>query len=498
MLKVGTKNKDESEVQLPDKHHWSFQLSKSNDFIDYHSSLKSSQPFWIAYYRTLIKTEILNRDVLPYLDTALSLAQLVTKIPIQEIVLTEDEKKIIEKILNGHVAIRLQKQDKQCLLVNVANAEFRTVGPPQKEPSVLGPQVGFVEELDTNVNLIRKRLPVPELCSTEITVGDLSKTKVAILYMDGTANTELVNEITERVSNIKYDHISDSSYIESMISDHTATIFPLTIISERCDRVVGGLSEGKIILVVDGSPDVIILPVTLIESFISMEDYSYPWIIASVYRFLRFFTFYLAIFITPLYVAIITYHYELIPSRLLGTLASSRFTVPFPPFLEVLLLEIIIELIKEAGAHLPFRVAQTLGIVGGIVIGQAIVEAGLTSNILVILVCFSTLSNYITPIYKTGNSVRFIKFPLLLLAQFLGLFGVYIGFLFTLVHVISLSSFGSPFAGLYPLRKTSFQDLWFRLPFSRQQQNPQNLKPEKKKKSTRNITYPKKITDFNE
>lgn len=185
----------------------------------------------------------------------------------------------------------MQEQDKQCLLVNIANAEFRPVGPPQKEPSVLGPQVGFVEELDTNVNLIRKRLPVPELCSTEITVGDLSKTKVAILYMDGIANTELVNEITERVSTIKYDHISDSSYIESMISEHTATIFPLTIISERCDRVVGGLSEGKIILIVDGSPDVIILPVTLIESFISMEDYSYPWIIASVYRFLRFLHF---------------------------------------------------------------------------------------------------------------------------------------------------------------------------------------------------------------
>lgn len=497
MSNNGTNINDHPNI-FEEEKHWCEVLSKSNDFVNYQTSFEKSQPFWISYYRTLVNQEILHRDVLPYLDKEVPLNQLISRIPIQDILLTDDENKIIDKILDGHLAIRQKRKDQICILVNIAATDFRKVGPPLKEPSVLGPQVGFIEEMDTNVNLIRKRLPVPELLVKEISVGTLTKTKVAVLYLDNVANSDNVNEIVSRLTNIEYNQILDSSYISMMIDDNSSSIFPQSIVTERCDRAVAGLTEGKITIVVDGSPDVIILPVTLIESFISVEDYSYPWLLASFNRLLRFIAFFVSILVTPLYVAVMTYHYELIPTQLFSSLASSRFTVPFPPFLEALLLELMIELIKEAGTHLPFRVAQTLGIIGGIVIGQAIVEAGLTSNVLLILVCLSTLTNYITPIFRTGNSIRLIKFPLIIMAHVLGLLGVFVGFLFVLIHVLRLSSLKSPFSGMYPYRKTALQDTWIRLPFNKQKENPNLTKPKEKIKSTHHVTRPKKTTDFDE
>ncbi|TYS67181.1 spore germination protein [Sutcliffiella horikoshii] len=493
-------NDTKSKEHIPfDKHNtWHQALEKSNDYIDYHTSLNTSDPFWISYFRTLIKSEILQRDVLPYLDSTLPLDQLASRIPIQNVLLTEDDQLIVDSILAGHVAIRQQKQDRQCLLVSIPETAFRPVGPPLKESSILGPQVGFIEELDTNVNLIRKRLPIQELVVKELNIGAYTKTKVAVLYMEGVANGELVNDILERLSIIEYNQILDSSYITAMIDDNSNSLFPQSIVTERFDRVVGALTEGKISIVVDGSPDVIILPITLLESFNSIEDYSYPWMVSSFFRLLRFFSFFFSILLSPLYVAVLTYHYELIPSGLFASLASSRYMVPFSPFVEALILELLIESIREAGVHLPLKVAQTLGIIGAIVIGQAVVEANLTSNILLILVSLGTIANFVTPIYKTGNSIRLIKFPLIFLAQLLGLLGVAAGFFFTVIHVVRLSSVGSPYSGLYPFRKSNIQDMWIRLPFSKQKKIADLTKSEKKKKTTRYVSQHKRTTDFDE
>jgi spore germination protein KA len=483
--------------ESPEDIHWAQLFSKSNDFVDEQTSLETDKSFWISYYRTLISSEILHRDLLPNLNFELSLLQLRSHIPIQGIILTNDAHEIKEKILKGYVAIRKEEHDEECLLVDIANNQFRTVGIPTMESSALGPQVGFIEELDMNVNLIRKRLPVPELLIKEVSVGDLSKTKVAVMYMEGIADVETVNTVIQRIQEIQYDHISDTSYIASMIEDNSNTLFVQSIVTERCDRVAAGLTEGKIIIIVDGSPDVLILPITLIETLIAIEDYSYPWILASFFRLLRFFAMFIAVLITPLYVALLTYHYELIPTRLLESIIASRTAVPFPPLFEVLVLEFLIELIKEAGTRLPNKIAQTLGIIGGIVIGEAVVQAGLTSNVLLILVGLSALSSFATPIYKTGNTVRFIKFPIIFLAQFLGLLGISIGVVFTATHLLRISSLGKPYIGLYPLRKTAFQDLWIRTPFSKQTENPTDLRPEKKMKSTK-LMQPIRTTDFDE
>jgi len=478
--------------------NWVESFSNSNDFVHSHTSSTEVDPFWISYFRTLISSDILHKDVLPYLQEQFSLKELKSIIPIQESILTKDTDEIIQNIMNGFMAIQIHPNDDHCLLVNIANSKFRDVGIPTIEASAIGPQVGFIEELDTNINLIRKRLPISELIVKEMKVGKLSKTRVAVLYVKGIADQENINTVIQRIKDIQYDHIQDSSYITSMIEDNSNSLFPQSISTERADRVAAGLTEGKIIIAVDGSPNLIILPVTFMESFIAIEDYSYSWIISNFFRLLRFASFFISTLITPMYVAIMTYHYELIPAHLLEPLVGSRATVPFPPFLEALFLELMIEMVKEAGIRLPLKIGQSLGVVGGIVIGQAVVEAGLTSNVLLIIVGIGTLASYTSPVYKFSNTIRFIKFPVIFLAAWLGLIGVFLCLIYTAIHILRLTSLGRPYLSQYPLRITSFQDLWVRLPFSMQKFNPQILRPQKKKKFVDSKKKPEPMNDFYE
>jgi hypothetical protein len=262
----------ETNANNSENQDWLQRLSQSNDFIHEHTSLMEGTPFWLSYYRTLISSDILHQDVLPFLQEKLSLEELKSIIPVQEINFTKDSKEIIESIMQGFLALQKHEQDKECLLINIANSKFRDVSITTLESSAVGPQVGFIEELDININLIRKRLPVPELLVIEMKVGKLSKTNVAVLYIDGIADPENVNTVVQRISNVQYGHIQDSAYLSSMIEDNTNSLFPQSISTERVDRVAAGLSEGKIIIAVDGSPNLVMVPVTLFESFIAMED----------------------------------------------------------------------------------------------------------------------------------------------------------------------------------------------------------------------------------
>jgi spore germination protein KA len=481
-----------------DEENWLKRLSKSNDFVHEHTSLNEGNPFWLSYYRTLISTDILHQDVLPFLQEQLLLEELKSVIPVQEIICTKDPTKIIESLMRGFLALQKHEHDDECLLINIANSKFRDVSIATMESSTVGPQVGFIEELDTNINLIRKRLPVPDLLVIEMKVGELSKTNVAVIYMDGIADPENVNTVVQRINDVQYDHIQDSSYLSSMIEDNTNSLFPQSISTERVDRVAAGLTEGKIIIAVDGSPNLVLVPITFFEAFSAMEDYSYSWIIGNFFRLIRYVAVYISTLVSPMYVAIMTYHYELIPAPLLETLVGSRALVPFPPFLEAFFLEIMIEMVKEAGIRLPIKIGQSLGVVGGIVIGQAVVEAGLTSNVLLILVGLGTLASYTSPVYKFSNTVRFIKFPIIILSQWFGLFGVILGYNFTIIHLLRLTSLGRPYLSMYPIRSTSFQDLWFRLPFSKQKENPSTLRPQKKRKATGNRENPEPVNDFYE
>ncbi len=472
-------------------------LKKSSDFVNYHTSDDETMPYWISYYRPSLDGEKLQKYLMPTLleRPNASLEELKEHIPMSGITITNDLQKIEDMVLKGHAIVQVNQQDQKCMLANIAIDNYRAPTPPLNESTVIGPQEGFVEDIDTNINLVRKRLPVLDLQTKEMIIGEFSKTKVVMMYLDNLAEKDNVDFLEESLRALEYDQINDSAYLQELMGEKS--IFPLYINTERTDRVTKALIDGKIAIFVDGSPSVLLTPVSYFDFFISPEDYNVSWLYATFSRVLRLISVLFSICATPLYVAVLNYHYELIPSDLLETLILSRAQVPFPPLIEALFLELAIDLLREAGARLPMKVGQTLGIVGGIVIGQASVQAGLTSNILLIIVALSALASFITPIYKMGNAVRLLRFPFLIFAEIGGLFGISLGFIFLFTHLFRLTSLRKPYALFYPTRQQSVKDSWIRFPLTMIDTRDVQARPQHVKKAAKGIST-KHRSDFDD
>jgi hypothetical protein len=465
-----------------EKKEWEKFLVRSADFKKvFYVNQKTNVRFSLSFLSTLIDETILQDNILPYLleQELNELEDIKRIVPVGNVEISDDPSKIESKLLNGYTLLTIETEEKRFAFIAAQKEFIRSVSPPEVEFSVIGPKESFVEAIGPNLNLIRKRLPIKELIIEELTVGRLTKTKVAVMHIEGIANQDNLQTVIQRIKEIEIDAITDSSYIVQIISDNKNSPFPLLLDTERPDRVSAILAEGKIAILVDGSPHALIAPTTLVEFFGSFEDYFLNWMLSSFFRLVRLFAVAFSILITPIYVAALSYHYELIPKDLLGTLITSRREVPLPPILEAIFLELTIELLREAGARLPTKVGQTIGIVGGIVIGTASVEAGLTSNVLLIIVALAALASFTTPVYKMGNTIRLLRFPFLLFAELWGLLGVVFCFCILMTHLIRLTSLGRPFLEpLYPLRVTDLKDALIRLPITNQSLRPQFLRTE--------------------
>jgi hypothetical protein len=450
------------------------QLSSSRDFVRFqHRNAHFS--CWISYFRTLIDGDYVHRDFFPFLyrNTIHSMQDIQAQLPVEQLMVTKDLRVIQSKLLEGYIILQQDKNSPECLIVPSIRVQGRQIEQSEIETSIIGPKETFVESIDTNINLVRKRIPVPQLMLKEIQVGKLSRSRVGVMYIDGIANEENVNTVMQRIRSLEVSSLIDATMLGLMITDNTWSIFPPFTDTERPDRVSGAVYEGKIAVLVDGSPTAMILPSTIVEFFTAFDDYFLPWSIASAYRLLRLAAVFLSVLSTSLYVALLTYHYQLIPKDLLGTLISSRSSVPFDPVVEVLILEVMIELLREAGARLPTKVGQTIGIVGGIVIGTATVQAGLTSNILLIIIAMSALAAFITPNYRMATTIRFIRFPFILCAQIAGLLGIAMCFTYFITHLLRLTSLGRPyFEPIYPFRVSDLKDAFIRLPLHLQTSRP--------------------------
>ncbi|MGE6488897.1 spore germination protein [Paenisporosarcina sp. NPDC076898] len=438
----------------------------------------------VTYIASLVDSRTLKEQVIPdlLLKKYESPESLKYSLRIPEVDLDERLDHSVLSMYNGTVLIHINGFS-QVILVKITTVVSRALGAPQNESQVVGAQVGFTESLSTNESLIRRYIKNPELCNEKFTVGKQTNTTIAFLYMKGIASEEMVNTLRQRISDLKLDSLLDSAALAELIDDNSLSPFPQMLLTERPDRFCDGLLNGKLGLLVDGSSMSIICPHAFIEFFQSREDQNLRWPIASFLRLLRFAAVFLSIYLTPLYVAALTFHYEVIPQSLLVPLSESRALVPFPPIVEALLLELIIELLREAGARLPTKVGQTIGIVGGIVIGTAAVQAGITSNILIIIVALSALASFTTPSYMMGNVIRVVRFPLILLAGFWGFYGIMLGFCFILIHLIRQSSLGAPYtAPFYPPRFIDWRDSIIRLPLPFTYKRPSIARPQNKDK----------------
>ncbi|MBL0387232.1 spore germination protein [Tumebacillus sp. ITR2] len=370
--------------------------------------------------------------------------------------------------------------------------QSRPVEKAENQSIVIGPQEAFSESLEINISLIRKRLKTPDLEFVTMKIGDLTQTKVVVMGIRGIVNEKYMDMIIQRIREVEIDGLLGAGELVQLIDDQPLSPFPQFNLGERPDNVVAALIEGKVAVIAGGSPYAFTGPSSFIEFFQSPEDYYNRWLSTSLVRMLRVFGVFVSITLSGIYVATLQYHYEIIPANMLKTIALSRAKVPFPPLYEALFLELTLEVLREAGARLPTKVGQTMGIVGGIVIGQAAVSAGFTSNVMIIVVSLSALASFVTPSYVMGNAVRVVRFPIIFLSGMYGFMGLMVGLVTILLHMLNLSSLHAPYmTPLAPLRLGDLKDTIIRVPtqllsfrplLSRARRNRKNNSPTLKRK----------------
>lgn len=378
----------------------------------------------------------------------------------------KDIQEITTKVISGQTVLFFHKSF-QLLSIDTYSAPTRSITNTEVESTVIGPQDAFTESLETNISLVKRRIKSSMLKNETFTLGIESNTKISVVYMDGIVNKDNLVVLKERIDKLEYPAYTDVTILKQLIEDNPLSPFPQYYLTVRPDTVSHYLLDGRIVVFMENSQAVMICPVTFLEMFMSVEDYYNRWTTASLLRMLRFFGFFLTITITPLYVSALTFHPEILPYELLLNLQESRTKVPFPPLFEVLFIELIIEVLREAGSRMPAKVGQTIGIVGGIVIGTAAVEAGLISNILIVLVATSALLSFLPPIFLVSNTSRFVRYIFIISAGLFGLFGQMIAFTWLMVHLLRIDSLGKPYMSpVIPRKATDLLNGIIRFPTS--------------------------------
>ncbi|WP_226038248.1 spore germination protein [Aquibacillus saliphilus] len=421
--------------------------------------------FYISY---LIDKKRLDDNLftpLLYSETEWSTSNLVDNLPIGDGKQYQTVEEVCSQIISGSVGVYIENEN-EIVTFSILNNQQRPLEKPERESIVIGPQAAFSESLETNLNVVRASIKSNELVAEKFTIGSRLPTEVRLTYLKSLANDEDVQTMRQRLNDLVVDDIEDSSVLSQYLEDSSISIFPQFYLTERVDRFNYSISKGKIGVLSDGSPEGIVAPTTFFGFFESTEDVYFRWNIATFFRMLRFIAMFISFILTPIYVAVVTFHYEILPISLLETLGQSRSKVPFSPVLEVLFLELIIELLREAGARLPTKVGQTIGIVGGIVLGQAAVDAGLTSNVLIIVIAMSALASFTAPSYLMGSAIRVIRYPLIIVAGLFGIIGVTFGLCLLIIHLLKMTSLGRPyFLPVYPFVFKDLDNSLIRLPF---------------------------------
>lgn len=339
----------------------------------------------------------------------------------------------------------------------------RSIGEPQTEVVVRGSREGFVENMKTNMTMIRRRLKTSDLSFEMVQLGTETGTNIAISYVRGIAPVELIDEVKRRIKAIEIDGVFESGYIEQLIEDNPFSPFATIGNSEKPDKVCAKMLEGRVAIIADGTPFVLTVPMMFTENFQSAEDYYSRPFFAGLVRSMRFLAFLIAVFAPAFYVAVVSFHHELIPYKLMLSMWQAEANTPFSTGVSVLLATLLYEIVREAGVRLPKPVGSAISIVGGLVIGDIVVSAGLISAPVIIIVAFTAIAMFVVDALTDAATI--LRLVYIILAWWMGFTGIFVGTMLTLVHLISLKSFEVPyFAPFAPFRKTEMRDTVFRFP----------------------------------
>lgn len=379
-------------------------------------------------------------------------------------------------LLNGHIIVLVDGVD-QLMMFDCKGWQMRSISEPQTEQSLYGPKDCFVETIRTNTATLRRRIKDPNLRFDAHVVGTVTQTDVFVAYIEGIANPELVQTVNKRIKSLDIDGLVDSSELMQLIEDHHLTIFPRLTQTERPDKVTAAVMQGSVAILFDGSPFVTVGPAYFITMFQITDDYYSRPLIATLTRILRYASFLLVILVPGLYVAISTYHQEMIPTVLLITIINQRSSNPFPTYIETLVILVLFEIIREAALRKPNVVGDSMTIVGSLIIGQTIVEAGLVSYMVIIIVSITSIAGFILSSSRLNNATRILTFIFLFLGAAFGLYGITIGFIMLILHLASLTTLDQPYlAAMAPFNLHDQEDQFLRLPFSWMKYRPKIFK----------------------
>ncbi|WP_369522653.1 spore germination protein [Pseudalkalibacillus hwajinpoensis] len=448
----------------------------------------------LAYLDPLVDEDKLQKTIMkPLMEkNKLNIEDTVTS---KEYRRSMDLNEAVNGLTKGFVVLFIEGHQ-HFYLLEAFSANSRAVSEPINEQVVRGSHEGFVENIMQNLQMLRRRIENPNLVIRFFKVGKATDTKLAIIYLQHLVNPDLIQEVEKRITAIKTDSIQTPGYVEEFIEDSPLSPFPQMLSTERPDRLTAHIIEGRIGLLMEGSPSTLIMPVTFFAFYQSPEDYNSRWYIGSILRLIRVASFIFALGLPSLYIATVSFHSEVLPAELILNIKSSLENVPFPPLLEALIMQIILELLREAAIRLPGPIAQTIGIVGGLVIGTAIVEANLVSNMMIIVVALTAISSFAVPSYEMSMSIRLLGFPLMLLSASFGFIGLVFGLSIILIHLCSLETFGTPyFSPLAPLRLNELKDSIVRLPRWLLGDRPTDVHPQFNKQEWRSRGWKKNEND---
>ncbi|MBS4210266.1 spore germination protein [Bacillus sp. FJAT-50079] len=388
----------------------------------------------------------------------------------------------IKDLLNGNTILIIDGEAK-AISIDTAKFENRSVAEPSTETVIKGPKAAFIESVAINRSLLRKQLRDPNLMCEFAEIGEHAPQQVSIMYLKNIADPSIVEDVKKRLNKIRTDSIITLSTLEQHIEERPYSIIPSTLETERPDRTVAFLQEGHVVLLMENSPTALVVPITFWSLFHTVEDQYLRMAYGNFIRMIRFISLLLALFTPSFYIAVTTYHSEMIPTDLMLAITASRERIPFPIFFEILIMEVTFEILREAGVRVPNTLGTTIGIVGALILGQAAVQANLVSPILVIIVAITGLASFTIPDISMNIAVRMLRFTFLFVTFFLGFFGFSITLAFLIAYLVSIKSFGVPFLAPLSPHFPSSKDLLLRPPAWKQWLRPFSTSPKDKVRS---------------
>lgn len=404
---------------------------------------------------------------------------------------SKEMEQVVTALLSGSSVIFVDCMDVG-LIISTAKFEKRSIETPETETTIWGSREGFIEDLTTNISMLRRRLPTPDLRLEKFIIGRLSKNEVRLAWVEGVVNPKIVEEARRRLQRIDIDYVFGSGLISELISDKPTSIWPQVHLSERPDIVAANLVEGRFAVFCSGDPFVVIAPILFWQGLQTIDDYVEKPLMGTFFRLIRNVALYVSMMATPLYVAMVTYHPSVIPPPLAVRIAAGREGIPFPSVLEVLALSLLIDLLRESGVRLPRANGGAVTFLGAVVIGQAAVAAGLVSPAVIIIISISAIANYTIPSQELAGATRIASYFLIIWASFLGILGVTVGMVWLLWAVVSLRSFGIPlFYPISPNESYGLKDIFVRSPVWWLRKRPSLLAPDNQSRMGDSLVGPK-------